>query len=220
MFKFDGGGTMKFPRLNPSSIYPTIFYGKYCIPDSTKPSTVYIRRPIEWLVLEMDEQNKRALLLSKHVIDWEGFADSPIISPSYATSWASSYLRKWLNEDFYQDSFSVEERNNICETNIIPNKETEKGTVDKIFLLSADEVKKYFVPRETAIAFEPMIMMPASGDKEDPIEIDYDPVLWWTRTLGKDTDDKLVCVDERGIFCEMGSMCDEIGVRPAMWINL
>lgn len=39
---------------------------------------MYIRQPIEWLVLAKDIKNGKALLLSKYVLDWEGFANCPI----------------------------------------------------------------------------------------------------------------------------------------------
>jgi len=58
-------------------------------------------------------------------------------------------LRQYLNEEFY-DMFSVEEKARIVETIIQNNKKSwyniEGGntTNDKIFLLSLDEVVKYF----------------------------------------------------------------------------
>ena len=133
---------------NPAIRYPTFFYGRYFVSDGGKPIDTYVRHPIEWFVLCIDSENNRALLLSKYALDWEGFADCPIFGHGYETSWQTSYLRSWLNDGFYKESFSAEEQRLI-----LPSPETS----DKIFLLSADEVRKYFPEKETAVALEPMI---------------------------------------------------------------
>lgn len=199
--------------------YPSIFLGSYYIPNGGKPIDTYVRTPIEWLVLEVDEKNKRALLLSKYVLDWEGFADCPIIGHGYNTSWYDSYLRKWLNEDFYRSSFTPEESSKIFTVYNAASPGNGKRAIDKIFLLSVEEVKKYFKTEDSAITVQPMIECSASGDKDDPIIIDHEPVAWWTRTTGS-TKDLVMCVYFNGKIVEMDSNSDETGVRPAMWINL
>ena len=64
-------------------------------------------------------------------------------------TWADSLIRQWLNDDFYM-SFTLEERARIVETTVINNANPWSGvsggnnTVDKIFLLSIEEVVQYF----------------------------------------------------------------------------
>ena len=62
------------------------------------------------------------------------------------TTWETCSLRKWLNKDFYDSSFTLEEKALIVESKIINNDNPWYGTkggrdaVDKLFLLSVEEV--------------------------------------------------------------------------------
>ena len=66
-----------------------------------------------------------------------------------AITWEKCTLRRWLNEDFFNE-FEAEEKALIADTNIINSDNAEFGTkggndtVDKIFLLSFDEITDYF----------------------------------------------------------------------------
>ncbi len=199
--------------------YPTVFFGEYIIPDGSKPLDTYVRVPIEWLILDVNEQQNMALLVSRHILDWEGFAACPMLGHGYKTSWYDSYLRKWLNKDFYEGSFTNEERIKIVTTRNAASNGSGKQALDKIFLLSVDEIKKYFKTESSAVAVEPMIYNWGSGDKDDPIIIYHESAAWWTRTIGS-TSDMVMCVSRNGKLFEIDSNSDEIGVRPAMWVNL
>ena len=208
---------MNILELQMQSLYPTVLFGEYFIPNGVKPNDVYVKCPIEWLVLEIDTKKRKALLLCKHVIDWEGFADCPILGSGYETSWDKSYLRTWLNGEFYKSCFSLHEQKQIVPVhNKTPN---GKRIVDKVFLLSTDEVGKYFSKSGSAVALEPMIETASAGDNDDPIEITYEPVVWWTRTSGS-TKDMVMCVGVQGDIFEIDSNCDEVGVRPALWVRI
>lgn len=199
---------MDFSEFIPPSPYPTVFFGRYFIPDSTKPFETFISTSIEWIVAEQDRENGRALLVSKYALDWEGFAGCALSGSHRVTSWETSYIREWLNETFYEKSFYEWEKKNILPV-----------FDDKIFLLSADEVRKYFPSEQSAVAYELMIDGKYEGTVEQPIEIDCLPTTWWTRTSGK-TADKVVVVDCYGRFDDAESTSDEIGIRPAMWVEL
>ncbi len=70
----------------------------------------------------------------------------------YASNWAKSSLRAWLNNDFYNTAFSGEQKSNIltsinsnkCNATLTGNSGYEEydsaDTQDKVFLLSYDEV--------------------------------------------------------------------------------
>ena len=211
---------MKFPLINPASQYPTVFFGKFYVPDGGKPIAFYIQHPIEWLVLEIDKKKGRALLLSKYILDWEGFANCPIFGYGYETSWGDSYLRSWLNGEFLNESFSSAEKDLVVPIYNAASCGNGTRTVDKVFLLSAEEIKKYFASNESAITQSPEIFAAGqTGDKDSPIIFNFCQHIWWTRTSGA-TKDLVVCVDHDGTLCEMDSNCDEIGVRPAMWVKL
>lgn len=210
---------MNFPYIIPTSQYPSVFLGQYFIPDGGKPIDFYVQHPIEWLVLEMDKKNKKALLLSKYILDWEGFADCPLIGNGYETSWDDSYLRGWLNGEFCQKCFSSDELKMITPIYNSASCENGKRSIDKVFLLSAEEVKKYFPSDEAAVAFMPDLKAAMrTGHKDSPIIFDFDKLTWWTRTAGS-TNDLVVCVNQGGSLCEKDSNCSEIGVRPAIWVT-
>ena len=102
--------------------------------------------PVDWIVL--DKKDDKVLLFSKYILDLQNFNDKYV-----ETSWAECSLRKWLNDEFYNTAFSNEERKQILET-INKNKgykefpfydtKDSEDTVDKVFLLSQDEINMYF----------------------------------------------------------------------------
>lgn len=151
----------------------------------------------EWIVL--DKEAEKALLLTKESVGERAYNDEYV-----DITWEDCTLRKWLNEDFYKDSFTEEEKNQICETTVKNDDNPEYGTeggndtTDKIFLLSIDEANKYFENDEAR----------AIGS------------WWWLRSPGyysyvaADVDSDCF-IDRSG-----GSVDNEGSVRPALWVNL
>ena len=105
---------------------------------------------IEWICL--DVQDDKALLLSKYVIDEIPFHED-VENP---TMWDNSMIRKWLNTEFIDNSFSETEQNAIL-TSSISSREIESvyspiqmiytkevATEDRIFLLSVADYLTYF----------------------------------------------------------------------------
>ena len=120
--------------------------------------------PIKWKVLE--KKDGKALVISCLALDCKEFNGE-----NGNGNWVNSSLRTWLNSDFYESSFSDEEKGKIVLTEvgnpgtyagydasgcwIVSNTASEVGAVieesgghenteDRIFLLSIDEVKQYF----------------------------------------------------------------------------
>lgn len=99
--------------------------------------------PIEWRVLAVEDG--KALLITEKLIDCKKYNDTLT-----AITWETSTLRKWLNDDFFNKSFSIEEQAKIAlVTNQNPDNPSygTKGgndTQDKIFVLSIDEEKNIF----------------------------------------------------------------------------
>ena len=211
---------MYISKLKEPKQYPTIFFGRYTIPNSVKPFEIHISQPIEWLVLDYNHKVKKALIVSKYAIDSEGFANCPILGCGYETSWEKSYLRLWLNGDFFEDSFDSEEKSKILSSYTFSFDGIRKRTIDKIFLLSLNEVKKYFFTKNSAATVIPMVDdFDVNADEEHPITVNNYPVSWWTRTLSnKKYLVKVVGPD--GKIYDLDSNCDETGVRPAMWIKM
>jgi len=99
----------------------------------------------EWRVLEV--QGGKALLLTENVIDIRPYNIGKFHTKS---TWESCSIRTWLNSDFY-NSFNFAEKERICITKITNGKDlwnyvdtSGNDTQDYIFLLSCEEVDKYF----------------------------------------------------------------------------
>ena len=104
----------------------------------------------DWRVLDI--QDGKALIISDRVLEHREYH-----TDYTEITWADSSLRQYLNGEFY-NSFSASDRGRIAQvTNINPdnpwdfteyggNNKTPRGvnTQDRIFLLSLDEVVRYF----------------------------------------------------------------------------
>ena len=103
------------------------------------------KETIEWEVLEV--KDGKALLVSRYVLDSGVYHSEK--REGLELTWVNCDLRSWINNDFYNNAFGEAEKTKIVEstiknpTNVYNNKETE-DTTDKIFLLSTDEIVKYY----------------------------------------------------------------------------
>ena len=113
---------------------------------------------IEWLALDYDKVNNRVLLLSKDIIDsrcYQDISEDEFDDMFYSDNpikltWENCSLRNWLNNEFYNTAFNDNEKQRILVMNIANNDNIDTGaksgvnTYDKVFLLSIDEMRKYF----------------------------------------------------------------------------
>ncbi len=96
----------------------------------------------EWYII--DKTVEHCTLLCKKIVGNLRYHEK-----NEAITWENCTLRKWLNEDFFNE-FEAEEKALIADTNIINSDNAKYGTkggnntVDKIFILSLDEVNYYF----------------------------------------------------------------------------
>ena len=162
----------------------------------------YNGQPIVWRVLDIDDENEKALLVTKDIVALMAFAEG-------TETWEDSLVRQWLNNDFINEAFTDEEAAIILSTDITiaPNAEygTSGGnsTTDKVFLLSEAEVNSYFIDGEARRSNY-------NGELED----------WWTITSGEDETSILIVMGEGTILTDGYSKQQEEGVRPAIWVNL
>ncbi len=170
---------------------------------------------IEWQILAVEDV--RVLLISRYALDAkpynENFAD---------VTWETCTLRAWLNGEFYDSAFSPEEKGRIREV-INPNPDnpdwgTTGGnvTADRFFLLSIDEVNKYFsddgsrMCEATAYAKAKR----AGADNENGNS------WWWLRSPGMSVYHALSVGTDGCVYEWRGVHFTDTGVRVAFWLDL
>ena len=181
--------------------------------------------PLEWQVLAMKKD--RMLIITRYSIDCKRYHES------YENiTWQDCTLRKWLNNDFINSAFNEEERDLILEVknqnHDILNYNTTgvEDTLDKIFLLSIDEVQKYFKDDDARkCRHTPYAKMRGAYS-------DHGFCWWWLRSPGCNRRQAaIVCSGDRrcgsyfyhgggvyayGYYVDSGNGA----ARAALWLNL
>ena len=161
------------------------------------------KEEIQWLVL--DVQGNSALLISKYALYNAQY------NPDHTgITWETCSLRQMLNRGFLNGSFGKSIQDIIIETHVVsednPNYGTSGGndTTDKVFLLSIEEARQYFViDSERRCTY-------LSGEN----------CWWWLRSPGCRSD-YAACVRKNGDFDDYAYVYYDGGaVRPVMWIKL
>jgi hypothetical protein len=172
-----------------------------------------------WRVL--DVQDGKALLLSETVIRQR----MPYHTTYNNITWAQSSIRTRLNGSFY-NSFSAEDRARILETNVVNNDHPWYGTrggadtTDKIFLLSVEEVVRYFGD-SGQLGSQPLGHR--INDRFNAARIatnGTDADFWHLRTPGN-IESNAVLVSTDGTIAMQGNAVHfDRGIRPALWVNI
>jgi hypothetical protein len=166
-------------------------------------------REFSWHVL--DVRDGKALLLC----DWS-IGGRPYNDVTINMTWENCSLRQYLNGEFY-DSFSTQEQAAIVETLVTnrdnPTSGTAGGndTTDHIFLLSTEEVQRYF----NVMEWDPY-------NKPDELS---PPLMWWLRSPGRIGNDAAYVEEYADKVVFVYSDGDDISkayfyVRPALWLDL
>ena len=176
---------------------------------------------IEWMVL--DVQDGKALLLSRYALDAIAYGNDGTV-----ITWEGSSLRQWLNSDFLQTAFTAGEQSAILTVNVDNSKsqgcwdkDGGSDTQDKIFLLSYAEANRYFElngESNTKARCVPTIY--AQARNIYTMEYSFGTVCgWWLRSPG-DYSSSEMCVLSNGSRGRNYVSSEDIGVRPAFWLNL
>ena len=213
-------GEEKWNKIKNIKIGDTYTFGAYEQDNNTSNG----KEAIEWTVLDKDGMS--LLLVSKQALDCQQY------NTSYTdVTWESCSLRKWMNGTFLNNAFSAEEQAQIQNTNVSadknPNYSTNPGnaTTDKVFLLSINEVEKYFTNDE-ARKCAPTAYAKAQGTyTSDNYKTASGEATcwWWLRSPSFDQDRAaLVNIDGSVGFdgLAVNYDYDYVCVRPALWINL
>lgn len=194
--------------------FDTVTFGRYELGISASSD-------IEWIILE--KKNDKALLLSKDILDRFRYNDEYV-----NINWENSSLRKLLNNLFYDFAFEGISDNFIVES-VLDGDET----TDKVFILSEDELNKYFksdmmrMARPTLHCAERKDIYITPHDynekyvRESYREKGYDQKDYYAlRTKGY-SPKCIKAVTEYGKIKHNGFSVAEgyIGIRPAVWVK-
>ncbi len=219
--------------------------------------------PIKWRVLEIDKNTNSTLLMCDSIIDAHAF-DNTRIYPEFIqykyekgsyydekdsgnNNYAHSSIRKFLNNEFITRAFTEYERSLIVTSPVynsyVKNKFACEDTVDKVFLLSKDEltnpkfgfvnneytpdVNKQLVPTDFSRAMRVYTNDNRLYSKSD---LYRDNGIWWTRTphkLDEKATDKASAnipfvnlVNYNGAITYYFSTQQKYGVVPAIRVSL
>ena len=171
----------------------------------------------EWLVLT--RTGDELLLLSKRAT-----AVSRYNASGTDTTWEKSDIRAWLNGEYYETAFGKLEKTLIRQTE--PDGDGSSsydddaggygspGAPDRLFLLDTAEVDRHM---KTAGERRCLAPLDAKKSGEEPPE---NHIGWWLRT--RTSDGTPACyIDENGeTQYDYYGEDPELGVRPAMWVDL
>jgi hypothetical protein len=167
----------------------------------------YEGEEIAWNVLDKD--SKSLMLISTYFV-----AQMPYHNEVKDITWEKSDIRKWLNDDFYNEAFSDEDKKLIQETKVVNKKnssfDTKGGndTKDNVYLLSLDEAFDYYME---------------NGERITTLK-DGTIVWWWLRSPGFEAIDA-ANIGDYGIINKAGhKVFDESskkgGIRPVIHVKL
>ena len=182
--------------------------------------------PLLWRVLDVDTENKRALLITEDLIDCRKYNE---ICEVKSITWEVCDLRKWLNGAFVDRTFGSEDQTRIVEVdNVNPDNKDYgtkggKKTRDRVFALSIDEAKAYFRDdlNRRAAATPYADSHGSYTSKNYTTSDDRRAGWWWLRSPGSNSIDASV-IDYDGSVYTFGLTVnfDHVSVRPALWLNL
>ena len=171
--------------------------------------------PIEWIVL--NETHEHLFVVSKQSIVSQMFDET-------TASWKDSSIRKWLNKEFLRKAFNEYERPSILEKNIVTSNDLESvyggfsqmrnyvETLDKVFLLSVDEVEQYFKTQESRVAERSQYAIDTLEDDRKYVN------CWWLRNEAYFNWAPLL-IQGDGTYYGLAGAQNLEGIRPAMYIN-
>ena len=154
---------VRFTQYRPDwTIYSSAPSNTYQVDNGYTVNTTYYFKyePLKWQVLD----SKTGLVLSKSIVDSQAYSNTiyeygtredgysiywnDTAHTKFANDYATSSIRKWLNEDFYNTAFTSAQKQNILPTTLDNSaystdysKYDSVSTTDNIFLLSYSEVQ-------------------------------------------------------------------------------
>lgn len=159
--------------------------------------------------------------------DYDDYYYNDFNKTIFANDYATSSIRKWLNDDFYNTAFTSGDKIAIATTKLdnsgYSSTYDSKETEDKIFLLSYDEAKNsnYFAS-DTKRQAKGSDYAKCQGLDVSSFDSSKGCSYWLLRSPGNSSS---YCCEVNsdgyvGDYYYCGVDCSDGGVRPALWINL
>ena len=186
----------------------TVYYFKYEI--------------IEWNILE--EKDNNLTIISNLAIDSQDYFPSNTITlvdhdgvMAYENNYELSNIRKWLNDGFYNTAFNSLEKEiinkSLVKNNYEDNMYSSNDTNDYIYLLSDDEIHKYFSK------FEERECDGSDYAKSQGLEAVSDKCTWQLRTPYSTNPNYTLLLDFNGKIIHTEANSTFTGIRPVLNIN-
>ena len=194
--------------------YSPITKGGYIKFGSYPQNNGNTKEPIEWLVLEVNDQE--ALLVSRYGLDCKQYHHQKT-----KITWEYCDLRNWLNHDFLKAAFSAEEQQKIKLSDVVNENNRKydtsggKNTQDRVFCLSLAEAESYFKnDRERQCRPTALAKVHGAYSSDDGY------CWWWLRSPG-DSQDYASGVFTGGALHPNGNyvLNGSLAVRPALRLS-
>ena len=200
-----------------------------------------LREPIEWKVISINKKKNVALIVSVKGLEAVSYSkpgdESFYLKEGF--NWKNSYIRSWMNSEFYDNSFTKEEKSRIrIATNVTKDPSGRFTTKERVFLLSSIEARRYMNTKEK-MACEPTAHALEKLAVADGAFVEDKYCIWWVRELtnayklNRDGKPKANSCNEAGYVSGSTGMrffsrhiglkvyqADMAVARPAMWILL
>ena len=209
----------KQAQIKNAKVGDIVYFGTYEQDNDTSNG----KENIEWRVLA--KENSRVLVISDKALDCQPYNSSY----TEEVTWENCSLRKWLNGTFLNKAFSTEEQAQIQNTTVSadnnPQYSTNPGnaTTDKVFLLSINEVEKYFNSDEARKCAPTAYAKAQGASTSDTFKTPSGAATcwWWLRSPGDDQSSAAYVYFGGDVF-ELGNYVFSglNAVRPAMWISI
>lgn len=174
--------------------YQYLYLGKY---EQTRGG-----QPILWRVLIVEGND--ALLLSERILTAMSFGRS--------NQWEQSQIKKWLNSAFMMEAFSSKERKAIYDSESLGQvfilSKAELRNSDYGFSTKEDRKDKQRCAKGTTFAVDEGLY----------VNDDNQCSTYYTRTAPNNKN--VTSITSEGGFGLVKTNRDDVGVRPAMWVNL
>lgn len=208
------------PRVekNDTVTWDCVYLGSYWQNDTNEDGVADQnddKEPIKWRVLSVDGDD--AFLLADQNLDAQEYnaINGDVV-------WANSPLRKWLNDEFYNTAFNINEQGSIIETDA--TNEDGNSVKDKVSLLSLTEAcnAKYGFNSDSSIESETRktknteyaiacgaFTYESNGNWWLRSYIDWSREIYWVVTLGSINQELSFFLDDT-----------DKAIRPCLHLNL